>query len=346
MPSNSMPRAPVRTPHRGSAEELPRPRVSVVLPTYGRSDMLALAIATVAQQSFRDWELLVIDDNGRGSEEQRRSEAVVRARASDPRVRYVARERNGGAGASRNEGIALARGEFVAFLDDDDVWYPTKLSAQVACFDASPSDVALVYGAYRRATVGLAPKLFQPVPARRVRARLLSHNVIGTTSLVLCRRSALIDVGGFDEQLPARQDVDLYFRLAGRYPFAVAEGVLVDKVEHAGDTITKNADSVLRGHAMFYSKHRGAFLDDRNAHHAFLYSYGEKALRAGRFADARGLLRRAWTLRPKAVRALVLATVAFRPWMPWYQRARRSMAARDHVAHGSRALVSGKATLH
>lgn len=304
-----------------------RPRVSVVLPTYARPGLVAVALATAQAQTYGDWELLIVDDNGRGSHDQRRTEEAVRRATDDPRVVYLVRAMNGGGGAARNTGIEHARGELVAFLDDDDRWHVSKLEVQVACFDASPTDVVLVYGAYRTVGSDGTVKTFTPPSVLYGLTDLLRGNPIGTTSLVLCRREALIAVGGFDDRLRARQDIDLYVRLAKHHPFAFVEQVLVDKVEHEGDSITKDHGAILESFEIFYRKFRSDFDGDRDAHHAYLYRFGEKALRAGRHAEARSLLWRAWRLRPSAIRALALSLVAFRPLMVRYRRWRRPRTA-------------------
>ena len=116
-------------------------RVSVILPTYNRTGSLTRSCESVLSQSFRDLELLVVDD---ASTED--VEGVVR-RLGDDRVRYIRREKNGGAAAARNSGLAAATGELIAFQDSDDVWLPGKLAAQVARLEALPPEVGAVTGA-------------------------------------------------------------------------------------------------------------------------------------------------------------------------------------------------------
>ena len=303
--------------------------------------MVGVAVETVRAQTFGDWELVIVDDNGAGTDAQRRTEAALRGATDDERVAYVVREVNGGGGAARNTGIEHARGEFVAFLDDDDRWHPTKLALQTACFDASSPDVALVYGAYRTVAANGAVKTFVPAPATYGLSDLLRENSIGTTSLVMCRRAALVDVGGFDEHLRARQDVDLYVRLVRQYGLAFVDQVLVDKYEGDDGSITNDHGAILDAFGRFHAKYRTEFARDRSAHHVFLYRYGEKALRAGRYEAARSLLRGAWRLRPWTLRALMLSVLAYGPVLLRYRSLRRARPSRapvalDRVAHDRR----------
>ncbi len=154
-----------------------RPTVSIVLPTYNRAHLLPRAIASIEAQTFQDWQVIVVDD---GSTDD--TAAVVRsfaARLGD-RLRYIVRP-NGGCGAARNTGIDAADGEFVAFLDSDDEFLPTKLARQVELFRLHPqlglvySDYAFVDGAgVRHGSVfdELSP-IAREVPAREVSAGLL-----------------------------------------------------------------------------------------------------------------------------------------------------------------------------
>jgi glycosyltransferase involved in cell wall biosynthesis len=107
------------------------PRVSVIIPTHNRAELLSEAIESVLGQTYRDFELIVVDD---GSTD-RTSEVVSGIR--DPRIIYQSQEKQE-RGAARNNGVAMSRGEYLTFLDDDDWYLPTKLELQVAALDARP----------------------------------------------------------------------------------------------------------------------------------------------------------------------------------------------------------------
>lgn len=324
-----------------------RPRVSVVLPTYRRPERLEAAMESVLAQTYADWELLIVDDNGRGTVAQCRTEQVVRRQACDRRVRYVVHDANRGGAAARNTGIDRARGEFVAFLDDDDVWYPAKLALQVACFDGAPGEVAVVYGGYRRFMATGRSDVFTPSADSHSLGRLLRENSIGTTSLVLCRRRALLEIGGFDEELAARQDIDLYVRLAHNHGFASVPDTLLDKIDHHDDAIGKDQAGRLRAYQRFYAKHRSAFDADRRAHHAYVTMYGARMLASGDLAMARRLLWRAWRLDPRAIRSLGLAILARRPLWTHYDGFRRALGwGRPTPSHRSRTSKATKRRSH
>jgi glycosyltransferase involved in cell wall biosynthesis len=149
------------------------PLVTIVIPTHNRAALLARAIESVMLQSFEDWELVVVDD-GSTDETSRLAEDIAR-RLGDRFVYH--RQSRAGAGAARNAGIELARGRFVAFLDSDDEFRPTKLDRQMRLFELRP-ELGLVYSDW--STIDLAGKHEESVfdsrhpMARRVRAELVA----------------------------------------------------------------------------------------------------------------------------------------------------------------------------
>lgn len=285
--------------------------VSIVLPTYRRPELIERAIATVFDQTFADWELLVIDDNGEGTSEQRRTAEVLQ-RNDDARVKYVVHPSNLGGGAARNTGIKRARGEFVAFIDDDDAWEPEKLEAQLSCFATVGDDVALVYCRTRVVDEVAGTTWLWPTDGRSHSTRdLLRKNTVGSTSLVLCRRFALVAVGGFDDRLPARQDVDLYIRLSQRFAFAFVDRVLNTNYRHAGASIGKDVAAKIRAHELFQQKYLDVIESDAEVHHFRLVSLGKHYVLQRRHADARRVLWRAWRMRPLHLSGLAQLMLAF-----------------------------------
>lgn len=308
----------------------PPPRVSVVLPTYRRPEMLDRAIEAVLSQTFRDLELIVVDDNGAGSEAQRRTGDVLARHAGERRLVYLVHPTNRGGGGARNTGIRRARGEFVAFLDDDDAWDPEKLEHQVARFDEEDNRVALVYCRSRVVDEASGASGTWPTDGRSHSLRdLLRRNTVGSTSLVLCRRSALEEVGGFDERLPAKQDVDLYVRLASRFSFAFVDSVLHTRYRHGGASIGKDLEGAIRAHEIFHDKHADLIAAYPEVRHHRLLAIGRLYLASGRRADARGALWQAWRERPLHRETLgYLALVLVDPWGVAYALARRLKRAR------------------
>jgi glycosyltransferase involved in cell wall biosynthesis len=210
------------------------PRVSVVLPAYDEPEFLVDAVRSVRAQTMPDFELLVVDDGSPREDAIR--EAFREAAAGDPRARLI-RQVNAGGSAARNRGIAEARGAWIAFLDHDDRWLPRKLEAQLAAADAADERPGLVFCQFREFDEGmpLRDPFPQAVPDLRgsgTLTALLRGTWIRTLSVVLVARDALPDTDWFRTDLAVANDIELYYRLACRRPFAFVAEPLVEKRRH------------------------------------------------------------------------------------------------------------------
>ncbi len=182
------------------------PTITVITPTYNRADLVREAIDSVLQQTFTDFELIVIDD---GSTDE--SEAVIGA-IDDPRLKYIKQE-NGGASAARNRGLAEATGEWVAFLDSDDLYLPNRLELQMVQVEAMP-EVGLVYGRYYSSTVTNLEKKLAGLCHDSLDLRSLLMGPVFHWSTVLIRRDFLEQEGGFDTRFTVGEEWELTLRLA------------------------------------------------------------------------------------------------------------------------------------
>jgi glycosyltransferase involved in cell wall biosynthesis len=197
------------------------PVVSVVIPAYNAATFLATSVESVLRQTFQDFELIVVDD---GSTD---GTADVLAAYGD-RVQCL-RQPNGGVSRARNTGVARARGSWVAFLDADDAWKPTKLARQVDELRRRP-DCGACYTAILVADAQLIPLLEQRSERGGVeRADLLvkGNLVTGSASSVACDKGLLTQMGGFDERLSLCADWDMWLRLASTTSFAYVDEPLV-----------------------------------------------------------------------------------------------------------------------
>jgi glycosyltransferase involved in cell wall biosynthesis len=191
------------------------PVISVIIPVYNAEATIRETIQSVLNQTFSDFELIVIND---GSQD---STLEIISNIPDPRIKVFSYP-NSGPQKSRNRGIKKATGDYLAFLDADDLWTPDKLDAQFQALEAHP-EAAVAYSwtnwvdekgqFWRRGTYISA--------SGDVQAKLLLIDFIGSGSNPLIRRQALEKVGNFDESLVGGQDWDMWLRLAAYYPFAV-----------------------------------------------------------------------------------------------------------------------------
>jgi glycosyltransferase involved in cell wall biosynthesis len=212
------------------------PRVSIVMAAKNYARFLSEAVESILAQTFADWELLIIDD---GSTDDTQS---VAARFNDPRIRCVKSDRLGQSRA-KNLGIDLARGEFIAFLDADDAWLPTKLEKQLALF---AEGVGVVFS--RRSLMDESSHpLHQKPYAEPVRGKILAKvyllNFVCFSSVIL-RREVFSRIGRFDPQWDLAIDYDLWLRVARHYEFDYVGEELVKYRTGHGNLSKKLADRV------------------------------------------------------------------------------------------------------
>jgi glycosyltransferase involved in cell wall biosynthesis len=207
-----------------------RPRVSIVMPAFNRADLIVESVRSVIAQTFAEWELIIVDD---GSTD----DSVARVEAlAEPRIMVIRQPRTGNVARLRNLGIAAARGDYVAFLDSDDLWLPAKLEIQLASLSGQPQ--AWCYAAHALVDAAGAPMplragRFQPASGRIVR-QLLAGETGATIITWLVPRALLDQVGGFDESLDLQEDLDLVLRLAEAADAVAVPQVLALAREHQG----------------------------------------------------------------------------------------------------------------
>jgi len=185
------------------------PKVTVVIPTYNQASYLREALVSLRRQTTPDWEAIVI--NNCSVDE---TESVVES-FQDSRIRLINFRNHGVIAASRNKGINMARGKFVAFLDSDDVWYPEKLTHCLSVLSQYDADVICHGEVWEGADGYRREVLYAPKGQLSYRELLLGGNRL-STSAVIVRRSMLVYVGGFSEnpEFVTAEDYDLWLRLS------------------------------------------------------------------------------------------------------------------------------------
>ena len=211
------------------------PVVTAVVCTWNRAHLVGRALASIRAQTVTDVEILVVDDGSTDATPD------VLARLLAPRLRVLRHAQNAGISRARNTALAHARGEWVAFLDDDNEWTPRYLERQLALARTHPG-TDVVYCRARRldARTGQETVLPAAVWSGRVFDRLVA-GWLPLVSATLLRRARLTDVGGLDEELRAMEDEDLWLRLACRTDFAGTADTLVVRHEHTGPQLSRNA---------------------------------------------------------------------------------------------------------
>jgi glycosyltransferase involved in cell wall biosynthesis len=201
------------------------PRVSVIIPTYNRKAFVLEAVESVLAQTYGDYELIVVDD---GSPD---NTGEVLKRYGE-RLRYVYQTQQG-VSAARNRGFELAQGEFIAFLDSDDLWLPQKLALQVAFMDQHPeAQICYTDEIWIRRGKRVNPQKKHAKYSGEIYPRCLPLCIISPSS-ALMRRALFKQVGAFDPGLPVCEDYDLWLRVAARFPvFFIPQRLIVKKGGH------------------------------------------------------------------------------------------------------------------
>ena len=196
------------------------PKVSIILPTYNRAYIIEKAIQSVLNQTYQDFELIIVDDGSTDNTE----EIIKKLQEKDKRIRYIKLETNKGAAAARNEGIKIAHGKYITFQDSDDEWLPEKLEKQMKIFETTPEDIIVYTGFWR---IDGDEKTYIPdinISNREgyIHKELLKGNFVGTPSILL-KKETLEKVALFDECLQRCQDWDLVIRLSEYYNFKLID---------------------------------------------------------------------------------------------------------------------------
>jgi glycosyltransferase involved in cell wall biosynthesis len=232
------------------------PLISVVIPTYNRANLITDALESVLQQSYRPVEVIVVDD---ASEDNTRRvvEAwdLVNNLSSVFTLRYIQQAKLGG-NAARNRGIEEATGELIAFLDSDDTWHTEKLEKQAAYF--TESSVGAVYCGvqHKDFTTG---NILEPsgrlYPQGYLLEEMLVRDVTAQTSAYIVRKPVFEKVGCFDTDLLARQDWDMWIRIACDFKIACVPELLVDFREHAGERTASYPQKEINGYRAIRKKY-------------------------------------------------------------------------------------------
>lgn len=200
-------------------------KVRVVIPTYNRSHLLKVAVSSVLNQTFQDFEIIIVDDASTDGTQE------VVAAFKEKKIKYIRHPRNMGEAETRNTGLMNSKCDYIAFLDDDDEWLPEKLALQVRKLEGSPPSTGLIYTGYF-CSYYLNSKLVREWPKlSSLRGNnyqaLIKQNFIGSPSVVLLKRGCVEKIGLFDSAIAYGLDYDYWIRISKHFDFDCIEGALV-----------------------------------------------------------------------------------------------------------------------
>jgi glycosyltransferase involved in cell wall biosynthesis len=286
------------------------PRVSVIIPIYNSEKYVQESIESVLHQTFKDFELIFIDD---GSTDRTKE---ILSHYKD--IVYFYQE-NSGPSRARNEGIRRSHGQLISFLDADDLWFPDKLELEVKYFDTHP-DIGLVTCdalAFTGDKV-IVPSMAKerPLHSGSVLYFLLRENFLNTNN-VLIRRDVFDKVGMFDETRKFSEDYDLWLRIAQHYKIGFVRNILTKYRVHDLSRSQSNKEDVFRSHLELVEKYLGRDRFNcwqRNFILSFNYfKYGYNFFSEGQTLKARQYLGRSISLNPFQISAYVYLVLLFLP---------------------------------
>jgi glycosyltransferase involved in cell wall biosynthesis len=245
------------------------PAISVVIPVFNGEKTIRETVNSVLNQTFSDFELIVIND---GSTD---STLEILDSIQDSRLKVISYS-NAGLAASRNRGITHATGEFISFLDADDLWLPEKLAEQLKALQTNPeAAVAYSWTDYINAESQFLQSGSHISVSGDVFSKLIVINFIESGSNVLIRKSALNEVGNFDEALTAAEDWDMFLRLAARYHFVAVplSHILYRRTNSMSSNVTRQENECLKVLERAYVKAPASLQHLRQKSLANLYKY-------------------------------------------------------------------------
>lgn len=235
--------------------------ITVITPTYNRDEYLSTAVDSVLNQSYTDWELLVIDDN-KPETESRKATAEVMSKYTDPRIHYIQNEKNIGGAAARNVGIFQAKGDYIAFLDDDDMYLPDRLEVQCKQMVENDWDVSVMDGAtYNFVTGEKVAERHQRLrngmtKDELIRSHLLYH--ISGTNTFMYKTSFLRSIGGFMD-VPSCQEYMLMQKTLDQNPkFGYIPEIHIKNFMHPGEQLSTGPKK-LKGQMTLYESKKQHF---------------------------------------------------------------------------------------
>lgn len=195
-----------------------KPLVSVVIPTYGGAEFLKRCVDSVLSQTYPNIEIIVVDDNGVGTPNQLSTAKVMEEYENTPSVKYVCHKVNINGSAARNTGVRNSKGEYIALLDDDDVFYPNNIEEHMKILPNLDDSYALTYcsGIDEFIDTGVKRKMIKTFTGQDLYA-ILMHDVTISSTTICIKRKAWNALGGFDETFRRHQDWEFTARVMDKY---------------------------------------------------------------------------------------------------------------------------------
>lgn len=224
--------------------------ISIIITSYKRPDLIVSAVKNCLQQSYPNKEIIVVDDNGEGTPNQKRTAQKIADFVTNKQIQYFALDKNSGACAARNYGSKLAKGKFIAFFDDDDEWTLDKISLQHKELVSSPLNTGMVLCGQKAVLANNNTQLYTVEYSGLMDdsyKKLLNNPISFASPNPLIKKEAFDKVGGFATDLPSAQDLELGLRILQRFNLAIIKKTCLISKIHPGERISTNHSGKIAG---------------------------------------------------------------------------------------------------
>jgi glycosyltransferase involved in cell wall biosynthesis len=245
------------------------PRIDVIVPTLNRPKQLSQCLESILNQTYNNLRIIIVDGGNTSRTEEVINES--HGEANEVEILHVSQSPRG-LPAARNKAISKSTADYIAFLDDDDIWYPRKLKSQAQRL-AEDDQVGLVYtGINIRQKNGHQIAKALPEHQGNIHKQLLARNEIGTPSCILVKSEVVTEVGGFDEDLTMCADWDFYIRVSKSFRINYVKEILVEKQFHS-DAMLDNSKEHIKSRECVIQKHLQDIAGNEQLSEANFYKY-------------------------------------------------------------------------
>ena len=260
-------------------------KVSVVMPTYGKPELLIRSIRSVQKQTYTEWELIIVDDNNPETEERKQTETLMSQYENDKRIRYIRHEHNKNGSAARNTGIVAATGDYIAFLDSDDEYAPERLERCVKeLSECSDPKYAGVY---------TGCEITQDEKTIRRRTEVKSGNFIAQAlaagfplsagSNLFMRADVVRELNGFDTSFRRHQDYEFLVRYFRKYNLIAIPDILLIKNEIGANR--QNTEEFYKTKIRYLEKYKDDIEKMSKEEQAYIYAEHYLSLQSTAFSE-------------------------------------------------------------
>lgn len=270
------------------------PKVSAIITTFNRADYLKKAIESVLNQTFTDFELLILDNSSTDN-----TESVVKS-LGDNRLRYI-KHKPLGISQARNLAVRESTGKFISFLDDDDIWLPCKLEKQLEVFERGDKDLSLVYGGFVKINAaGKKVGIHKPVLRGNILRELLwqKDDFTGSASNPMIKKSVIDNLGGYDEQVTTGEDWELYLRLAEKDKIDFTSEFVALIRTHSGPRLGDKLEETAQLEIKVLQRYGYIFDTAKRLKSFYNQKLGGKYIRIGQVGKGRAYILNAIRLNP------------------------------------------------